>query len=73
MTTIKDSGGSPSIKVTRTRIRHGANRVATSVSWSYDATGPDGTKFDNSSIVTLRAVLRHHYGRDIKIIETWRS
>lgn len=29
----------------------------------YQCTGPDGTRFDNTSIKTLRDVLRRHYGK----------
>jgi len=36
-------------------------------------TGPDGTRFDNRSIVTLRDVLRRKYGRGVRITETWKT
>lgn len=39
--------------------------------WLYEATGPDGTRFDNTSIVTLRDVLRRKYGAALRITEPW--
>lgn len=41
--------------------------------WHYYAQGSDGGRFDNRSIVTLRAVLRRRYGRDVTLIETWKD
>lgn len=50
--------------------------------YHYEATGPDTyttndgrvlpRKFDNSSIVTLRSVLKKVYGRDTIIVESWK-
>jgi len=40
--------------------------------WLYEATGPDGRKFDNRSLVALRQVLRQRYGRELQIVEDWR-
>lgn len=37
--------------------------------WVYDCVGPDGTRFDNRSIVELRRVLKRHYGRDVVVVE----
>jgi hypothetical protein len=39
----------------------------------YECDGPDGRHFTNTSIVTLRDVLRRRYGRDVQINELWRS
>jgi hypothetical protein len=41
--------------------------------WLYETTGPDGVKFDNRSIVTLREVLRRRYGQDVAITEPWKA
>lgn len=41
--------------------------------WLYQTTGPDGTRFDNRSIVELRSVLRRKYGKTIKITEPWKG
>lgn len=58
------------ILVRRERIASGGHGFAWY--WHYYAIGPDGTRFDNGSIVTLRDVLRRRYGRDIQVSETWR-
>jgi hypothetical protein len=35
----------------------------------YECTGPDGTRFDNTNIKTLRAVLAKRYGRvTVKVV-----
>lgn len=39
--------------------------------WLYVAVGPDGARFDNRSIVTLREVLRRKYGKALRITEPW--
>lgn len=39
----------------------------------YECRGPDGEKFTNTSIGTLRDVLRRRYGRDVVIVETWKA
>jgi len=39
--------------------------------WLYETTGPDGAKWDNRSIGTLRDNLRRRYGRSLVIIEPW--
>lgn len=41
-------------------------------SWLYETTGPDGTKFTNGSIVTLRELLRRRYP-GVTIVETWKA
>jgi hypothetical protein len=41
--------------------------------WHHYATGPDGARFDNRSIVTLRQVLRRRYGASVKITESWKG
>jgi len=33
----------------------------------YECTGPDGTRFDNTSFSTLVDILHRKYGRDIEI------
>jgi hypothetical protein len=40
--------------------------------WTYEAHGPDGTKFTNDSIVTLRSVLRRRYP-GVTIVEPWKA
>lgn len=40
--------------------------------WLYSTSGPDGTYFENKSIVELRAVLKRHYP-DAQIIEPWKA
>jgi len=40
--------------------------------WTYETTGPDGTRFTNDSIVTLRQVLKRRYP-GITIVEPWKS
>lgn len=35
----------------------------------YTCTGPDGRRFDNRNIKTLRDVLRHHYGKVTIVID----
>lgn len=42
------------------------------VSNYYEAQASDGARFTNTSIVTLRDVLRRKYGRDVVIVETWK-
>jgi hypothetical protein len=53
------------------RERYLASRRFGSVCWLYSCDGPDGTHFTNTSIVTLRSLLRQRYGR-IVIVEPWR-
>jgi hypothetical protein len=59
------------VRVTRQRIASRGHGFAWY--WHYYVTGPDGTRFDNRSIVTLRERLRHRYGRDVQIIESWKT
>lgn len=39
----------------------------------YECDGPDGQHFTNTSIVTLRDVLRNAYGRSVVIVEPWKA
>lgn len=41
--------------------------------WYYECVGPDGTRFNNMSIRSLRDVLKRHYGRDVEIVELWKT
>lgn len=54
--------------VTRSRMRRG-NYFQN----YYETVGPDGAQITNASITTLRNYLKSTYGRDIKIIETWKE
>lgn len=63
----------PTINVTRKRIYR---QVPVRVQWSwhyYASETPDGTQWDNDSIVTLRTLLRRHYGKTVVINETWKN
>ena len=40
--------------------------------WLYEAVAEDGTRFDNRSLVELRRVIKKRYGRDVRIVETWK-
>lgn len=44
----------------------------TATKWTYEAFGPDGTKFTNNSIAELRSVLKRKYGRTLTIVEPWK-
>lgn len=57
--------------VTRTRVYPCVARRGPAWTWSYDCVGPDGTRFDNTSIGELRKVLRRKYGVGIEIVEPW--
>lgn len=48
------------IKVAKSRLYSDLTRRSSPY---YECTGPDGTRFDNTSIKTLREVLRRKYGR----------
>lgn len=62
------------ITITRQQIYKSPNRNARFAwKWIYDAIGPDGRRFDNDSIVALRGVLRRAYGRDTKLVESWKA
>jgi hypothetical protein len=39
----------------------------------YKGLAGDGTRFDNTCLTTLRSVLRRKYGKDVEIVETWKS
>lgn len=43
--------------------------------WDYTCTGPDGVKYQNDSIATLRSLLKRRYGdkRKCVIVESWKS
>ena len=60
------------ITVERSRVYPCVARRGPAWRWVYACVGPDGRRFDNDSIVTLREVLRRHYGRDVSIIEPWK-
>lgn len=60
--------------VTIERINTLRSRFSTSpFHWVYKTVGPDGRRFDNDSIVTLRSVLKRRYGRSLVIIEPWKA
>lgn len=40
-------------------------------SWYYETKGPDGANFTNTSIVTLRRLLKQRYGKSIVIVENY--
>lgn len=39
--------------------------------WCYRTKGPDGTQFDNDSLVDLTRRLRQRYGRQVTIVREW--
>lgn len=55
------------ITVTRTKVYPRPARRGRAWYWSYDCVGPDGRRFDNTSIVTLRQVLRRYYGKGVTV------
>lgn len=63
---------SAEIRITRESLFLGRQSLV-SHGWLYTCQGPDGSRFDNRSIVTLRDVLRRKYGRDVVIIEPWKG
>lgn len=66
------SDGPPVIRVERSQLFHGRQALRP-YGWLYKCTGPDARRFDNRSIVELRAVLRSRYGHAVFIIETWKG
>jgi hypothetical protein len=48
------------IKVEKSRLYSDLTRRSSPY---YECTGPDGTRFTNTSLTTLRSVLRARYGR----------
>jgi hypothetical protein len=58
------------IEVTRETRFHGHGRLRP-FGYTYRCIGPNGTRFDNSNIITLRRILRQRYGKDVEIAETW--
>lgn len=62
----------PEVRVTRYHITN-CQPGQRDQGYVYQTTGPDGSKWDNKSIVTLRDLLRRRYGRDLKITETWKA
>ncbi len=60
------------VKVTRYHITN-AQPGQRDQGYVYQTTGPDESRWDNKSIVTLRDLLRRRYGRDLKITETWKA
>lgn len=61
------------VLVARTKIYPRPARRGPAWYWSYTCIGPDGTRFDNTSITELRRVLKRHYGREIVIVEPWKD
>lgn len=61
------------IEVTRGAIASRTPGNRRPISNFYECHGPDGTKFTNTSIGTLRTLLRQRYGRDVVIVETWKD
>lgn len=59
------------IRVTRQRVRRG--NYAPWHNYVSGADTPDGKRFDNSSLVTLKQVLSRHYGQRIELIKDWES
>lgn len=59
------------VEVKRRKIHRRHGRFAWY--WHYYGEADDGARFDNSSIVTLRQVLRRKYGRTVRIVETWKA
>lgn len=60
------------ITITRTDLFVGYG-VRRPFKWTYSCTGPDGRRFTNDSLVTLRQLLRRKYGRGVRIIEPWKE
>jgi hypothetical protein len=60
------------VRVTRQRMLVSRTSIRPFKNY-YEAEASDGRRFTNDSIVTLRQVLRRHYGRDVEIIETWKE
>ncbi len=56
------------IRVTRQTIHHRGHLRP--IRDHYYCTGPDGRRFDNGSLVTLRQVLRRRYGK-VEIVKAW--
>ena len=61
----------PTTRVERTRMVSGRSSGHPYLYWHYACVGPDGTRFDNTSIGELRRVLRRKYGVGIQIQEPW--
>lgn len=53
--------------------RIGTREIACSHwSYSYEAVGADGTRFDNDSLPEIRRVIKRRYGKAIILKEGWR-
>lgn len=59
------------ITVNRTNVFQGVGRWRP-FKWIYDCVGPDGTRFDNDSIVTLRQILKSRYP-GVSVVEPWKA
>lgn len=60
------------ITINRVQIYPSVSRRGPAWTWVYDCIGPDGGRWDNDSIVTLRANLRRAYP-GVEIIEPWKA
>lgn len=61
------------ITVSRSKVYPQPARQGRAWHWVYECFGPDGRRFDNTSIRSLRDVLKRRYGRDIEIVEPWKN
>lgn len=69
--TRRSGGGAAVIHVERARVYPSVARRGAAWKWVYNCVGPDGRRFDNDSIVTLRDVLRRAYP-GVEIVEPWK-
>jgi hypothetical protein len=60
------------IRVERSRVYPSVARRGPAWKWVYNCVGPDGRRFDNDSIVTLRDVLHRAYP-GVEIFEPWKG
>ena len=72
VTSVEIIRDAPEVRITRERLVN-AQPGRRDPGFIHYCTGPDGTRFDNRSIVTLRDVLRRKYGRGVRITETWKT
>lgn len=54
--------------VTRVEVKRQAVQGRFRWQWSYTVVGDDGKRFQNTSLVELRSVLKRAYGRDVEIV-----
>lgn len=69
--TRRSGGGAAVIRVERCRVYPSVARRGPAWKWVYNCVGPDGRRFDNDSVVTLRDVLRRAYP-GVEIVEPWK-